>query len=260
MTTDALRPRNSQASGIGPDRRDARERYERYFFSGMAVLLLGTVFLGFAKTYYLAGMFRAPLPNWVVHLHGAAFTAWIVLLVVQTSLASAGRIDVHRRLGMAGFGLACAMVFLGALAGTDLLRRDGTGFGVNAKAFYAGTLGDMVIFGMLIFFAFRARFRPAVHNRLILIATITLMEAAINRWPFAIIERAPFMIDVFAYTFLAMLALYDLWSLRTVHPATIWGGSFLIVMQQLELPIGKTVVWQNFATWALERAKSIHGS
>jgi len=117
----------------------------------------------------------------------------------------------------------------------------------------------MVIFGTLIFAAFRARFNPAAHKRLILVATITLMEAAINRWPFAIIERAPFMIDVFAYTFLLLLVAYDLWSMRKVHRATIWGGLFLVVMQQLELPIGKTAVWQSFATWALERAKSIHG-
>jgi hypothetical protein len=96
------------------------------------------------------------------------------------------------------------------------------------------------------------------HKRLILIATITLMEAAINRWPHAIIERAPFMIDVFAYTFLLVLVANDLWSMWAVHRATIWGGLFLVVMQQLELPIGKTAVWQGFAARALERAKSIH--
>jgi hypothetical protein len=84
------------------------------------------------------------------------------------------------------------------------------------------------------------------------------MEAAINRWPYAIVERAPFMIDVFAYTFLLLFVANDLWSMRAVHRATIWGGLFLVVMQQLELPIGKTAVWQGFAAWALERAKSIH--
>jgi len=47
-------------------------------------------------------------------------------------------VDVHQRLGMAG---------------TDLLRRDGGAFEVNAKAFYAGTLGDMVVFGTLLFAA-----------------------------------------------------------------------------------------------------------
>jgi hypothetical protein len=147
---------------------------------------------------------------------------------------------------------------LGALAGTDLRPRDGSGFGVNAKAFYARTLGDMVIFGTLLF-AFRARFNPAAHKRLILMATITLMEVAINGWPFAIIERAPFMIDVFAYTFLLLLVAYDLLSMLKVHRATMLGGLFLVVMQQRELPIEKTAVWQSFATWARERAKSIYG-
>jgi len=259
MSTDVLRPSNSGTTAFKLGHPDARQRHERWFFSGMAVLILGTVFLGFAKTYFLAGVFKAPLPSWVIHVHGAAFTTWILLLIVQTSLVSAGRVDVHRRLGVAGFALACVMVALGAMAGTDLLRRDCGGFGVNAKAFYAGTLGDMVIFGTLIFAAFRARFNPAAHKRLILVATITLMEAAINRWPFAIIERAPFMVDVFAYTFVLLLVAYDLWSMRSVHHATIWGGLFLVVMQQLELPIGKTAVWQGFATWVLERAKSIHG-
>jgi hypothetical protein len=238
----------------------ARRRYEGYFFSGMALLILGTVFLGFAKTYFLAGVFRAPLPSWVIHVHGAAFTSWILLLIVQTSLVSTGRTDIHRRLGMFGFGLACVMVVLGVMAGTDLLRRDGAAMGAGAKAFYASTLGDMVIFGTLIYFAFRERFNPAAHKRLILIATITLLEAPINRWPFAIFRQSPLMIDVVAYSFLVSLVAYDLWSRRRVHRATIWGGLFLVVMQELELPIGSTAVWQSFATWVLERTKSFHGS
>jgi hypothetical protein len=81
-------------------------RLDRYFFSGIAFLMTGTVFLGFARSYYLAGVFRAPLPNWLIHLHGAAFSIWILLLVAQTSLVSAGRVDVHRRLGLGGVWLA----------------------------------------------------------------------------------------------------------------------------------------------------------
>jgi hypothetical protein len=59
----------------------------------MATLILATVFLGFAKSYFLKGMFWAPLPNWVIHVHGAAFTLFIFLLILQTSLVSAGRLD-----------------------------------------------------------------------------------------------------------------------------------------------------------------------
>ena len=80
-------------------------RFEDFFFSGMAVLVLVTVFLGFARTYYLAGVFKAdPLPP-LLHVHGAVFSAWIVLLIVQVSLVAADRVDLHRRLGLMGFCL-----------------------------------------------------------------------------------------------------------------------------------------------------------
>jgi hypothetical protein len=78
----------------------------------MAFLVLLTVFIGFAHTYYLAGIFQASLPNRLIHIHGAVFTCWIFLLITQTSLVSAGRVDIHRRLGLFGFALACSMPFL----------------------------------------------------------------------------------------------------------------------------------------------------
>ena len=54
-------------------------KYDHVFFSGMALLLLGAVFLGFAHSYYLAGMFHAPLPSAIIHVHGALFSSWILL-------------------------------------------------------------------------------------------------------------------------------------------------------------------------------------
>ena len=58
-------------------------RYDHYFFSGMALPMLATVFEGFARTDYLAGVFHAPLPSLIIHVHGAAFSCWILLLVAQ---------------------------------------------------------------------------------------------------------------------------------------------------------------------------------
>jgi len=72
--------------------------------------VLATVFVGFARTYYLAGMVHATLPSAIIHFHGAAFSCWILVLVAQTSLVAAGRVDIHRRLGVFGFLLACSMV------------------------------------------------------------------------------------------------------------------------------------------------------
>ena len=231
--------------------RQNNRRFENLFFSGMAVLSLGTVFLGFARTYYLAGVFHAPLPNLIVHIHGAAFSSWILLLVAQTSLVAAGRVDLHRRLGLLAFGWACIMVILGLLAATDeMARRFAPGQpGVGARTFYAVPIADMLVFATLVCAAFRKRSNPAAHKRLILIATIALLDAAFVRWP---VHAAWWNLDVAqmcCYGLLLMLAGYDLWSMRKVHRATIWAGVFLIVLQQVRIPIGRTVPWQAFAAW-----------
>jgi FtsH-binding integral membrane protein len=230
-------------------------RFDHIFFSGMALLLLAAVFVGFAPTYYLDGVFHAPLPSLIIHLHGAAFSCWILLLVAQTSLAFAGRVDIHRRLGVAGFLLAYLMIVLGVLAATDSLVRQAGPPGRDPKTFYIVPLTDMLIFATLVFFAFRARSNPPAHKRLILIATIGLTIAAIARWPLAMVNRDPVAAGRFSYIFLLMLAAYDLWSTRRVHRATLWAGAFLIFVQQVRTPIGTTAAWHAFASWVQSSAR-----
>jgi hypothetical protein len=64
----------ARATTANVERRLPGRRYDHLFFSGMAVLILATVFVGFARTYFLAGVFRAPLPSPIIHVHGAAFS------------------------------------------------------------------------------------------------------------------------------------------------------------------------------------------
>ena len=239
-------------------------RLNRYFFPGMALLILATVFWGFARTYFLAGVFKAPLPNVLIHLHGAAFTLWILLLVTQTSLVAANRVDVHRKLGLVGFALACLMIILGVLASTDQLRRafgpGGPAAGIDAKTFYIVPLTDMLIFGTLVFLAFRARSNPPAHKRFLLIATTALLIAAVVRWPIGFIRHNPLWVAVLCtYGFLLLLVAYDLWTTKKVHRVTIWASVFLIVVQQVRVPLGQTAAWHAFATWAQNLARTIHG-
>jgi len=223
----------------------AGRRYEHLFFSGMALVILGAVFRGFARTYFLAGVFHAPLPNLLIHIHGAAFSSWILLFIAQTSLVSAGRVDIHRRLGIAVFLLACAMVLLGVAAATNELAR-GVPPTIGPKTFYAVPMLDMLLFATLVFFAFRARFHPATHKRLILIATIGLTDAAFARWP---IFRGHLNEAFLAsYVLIALLAAYDLWSTRRIHRATLWAGALVVFVHQVSLPIGQTAAWHAFAT------------
>ena len=225
-------------------------KYDHVFFPAMAVLLLGSVFLGFARSYYLAGMFHAPLPHAIIHVHGALFSSWILFLLAQTTLVAAGRTDVHRRIGIAGFLLACLMVVVGVGAATNSLARNFAPPGVDAKTVYIIPITDMLIFSVLVFFAYRARFDSAAHKRIIIIATVALMIAAIARWPFSAVQGNPLAAQLVSYTFLLMLVAYDLWSTRKIHRATIWASVFLIFVQLIRFPIGQGAMWHAFATWA----------
>jgi hypothetical protein len=237
----------------------AGRRFDNIFFSAMAVLILGTVFLGFAHSYYLAGIFRAPLPSPIVHIHGAVMSCWILLFIVQISLVSAGRVDIHRRLGIAGFLLACMMVVLGVWAATEQLVRHATDpvgpAGIDAKFLYIIALTDILIFATLIFFAFRNRFSPAAHKRLILIGTIALTQAALGRWPVGFVHNASFLASwpllsfLVQFAFLLPIVGYDLWSTRRIQPATLWASVFLVFLQVIKFPLGFTPAWRAFATW-----------
>jgi FtsH-binding integral membrane protein len=225
-------------------------KYDHVFFSGMAMLLLGTVFVGFARSYYLAGMFHAPLPSAIVHVHGALFSSWILFLVAQTTLVASGRTDVHRRIGIAGFLLACLMVVVGVWAATNALGRGGGPPGIDPKTFYIIPMTDMLIFGVLVFFAYRARFDSAAHKRIIMVATVALMIAAIARWPITGVRGNPLAAALLSYVFLLMIVAYDLWSTHKIHRATMWASVFLIFVQQVRFPIAQTAAWHAFAAWA----------
>src|SRR6267143_1860649 len=153
------------------------------------------------------------------------------------------------------FFSAMALVILGVLAATDSLVRHGGPPDLDSKFFYIIPITDMLVFATLVFFAFRARSNPPAHKRLIFVATTALLIAAIARWPFAVVHRNPLMGALFSYMFLLILAAYDLWSTRKVYRATLWAGAFLIFVQQVRIPIGKTAAWHAFASWVQSVAR-----
>ena len=228
-------------------------RFDHLFFPGIAWLMLITVFVGFAPSYYLAGGLRAPLPSLAIHVHAMVFSCWILLLIAQTSLTAAGRVDIHRRLGVAGFILACSMLIVGIWAATDQLAR-----GSHVRdplGFYIFPLANVVVFAALILFAYRARFDSAAHKRLIIVASTALMTAPIGRWHLHGFLRTrafgvgAIMAERLSYIYILLLIAYDLWATRRVHRAIVWAGTFLITVQQLALLFGKTSVWHAFAGW-----------
>ena len=228
-------------------------RYDNLFFSGMAAVALITVLVGFARTYFLAGLFRAPLPNLLVHIHGVAFTLWIILFITQISLVTARRVDLHRRFGLLGFVLAVVMILLGTATASDRLARHVTQPGMDTtaevRAFYSVPVADMLMFSTFVYFGYRNRFQPAVHKRLMLFATLSLLDAGFDRWPVFDPYSLP-VVHLICFTPLVLLIIgYDWWSTGKVQRATIWSAIFMVVVQQICHPLGRTAAWQSFAAW-----------
>jgi hypothetical protein len=232
-------------------------RADDLYFGAMVLLFVVAVFLGFAHSYYLAGMYHAQALNLLLRVHGAVFSAWIVLLVVQTTLVARRNIALHRRLGIFGAGLAVAMVGLGVAAATDALARGFTppGFPLGPVVFYCISTHIIAKFAVLIFFAIRLRSNGPAHKRLVLLATIPLMVAAVGRWPFAFAQ--PHQGLIINLMFLS-LVVFDLSTIRRIHRATLLGLLFLIVAGALTVPIARSAGWHEFATLALHVWTNLH--
>ena len=234
--------------------------HDDLFFSGMAAVALIAVLVGFARTYFLAGLFRAPLPNLLVHIHGAVFTLWIILFIAQISLVAAGRVELHRRLGLLGFVLALVMIVLGTVTASDSLARHvgqpGTDTVEGVRAFYTVPVGAMLMFSTFIYFGYRNRFQPAVHKRLMWFATMSLLDAGFDRWPVFDPFSLP-VVNLICYTPLLLLLIgYDWWSTGKVQRVTIWATIFMTASQQIRHPLGHTAAWQSFAAWVASHMPS----
>jgi hypothetical protein len=227
-------------------RRPANKRYERVFFAGMSLLILILVMIGFWPTYYGAGIVKAPLPNTLVHLHGAVFSLWILMFLVQVGLVSARRVRWHRTLGLVGMGLAALVVAVAFLASSDWLRRSFAA-GDDPRSFYIVMVTDPLLFGVLMLFAYLLRSKPDAHKRLALLATLTLVDAAIFRihlpWLFLRVGND----DLVVLGLALLLVAYDLFSLGRIHRATVWGLASCAAVYVLRAPVGTSAIWYRFA-------------
>ena len=217
---------------------------DRVFFSVMPFVMMAMVLYGFARTYFLVGMVAAPLPNKLIHVHGAAFTSWMILLIVQTALVATKKVKLHMTLGLFGFGLAVAMVVLGTTAAVDALRRGQAPLGLDAQTFFVIPISGMLLFGTLVFFAYKLRRNTEAHKRLILLATMSLMDAAVGRWQHpTILQRIPPTQDLVILALLLMLVGFDLFNLHRVSKYTWRGALFVIVVHLVRVPLGHTAAW-----------------
>ena len=245
MTTGMAPPSGVQAAAV---------RHDRMFYSAMAVLILLIVLAGFAPTYYLR-LFTTEGPTATVsgspftrllHLHGLLFTAWVLLFLLQAMLVATRRVKLHMRLGIAGAALAVVMVVVGVRTGIAAARAGAAPPGVDPLAFLVIPLGDMVLFAVFTASALWLRRNREAHKRLMLLASISLLVAAVARLP-GVLPLGPLAFFGLAYLLVAAGVVYDILTRRRVHPAYVWGGLLMVAFVPGRLALSGTALWRGFA-------------
>lgn len=161
----------------------AHHRSDRGFFAlFIAVCWLGVLF-GFFPASGARIMGRADyVAPLILHIHAASFVGWLTLLTTQILLIRKERVDLHMKAGIAGFFLVPVMTYSGLAAELYSQRfyiqrsDDGLDFFI-LPLFYTVAFPALAIAALLF-----ARRDPAVHKRLILMATAVIVGAAYARW------------------------------------------------------------------------------
>lgn len=234
-----------------------RTGMERQLYRWAAIAAALIVFSGFARTFYLKGLFDTPALSTLHWVHGTMMTLWLGMFIAQVSLVAAGRTDLHRRLGIVGALLALTMIVLNTLTGIDAGRRGAVpppaaAAGITPLMFMAVPLIDVVVFAVLIGAGLWNRRRRDVHKRLMLLATLGILTPGIARIPLAILQQGG-LPAFFGMTILAVLicAAIDTALHRRLHPAFLWGGGLIILSVPLRIKLAGTAVWTQFAGWLI---------
>jgi len=220
----------------------------------MAIVVL----VGFARTFYLRVLFpeaqdlAAKEPVFLIH--GAVFTAWMIWLISQATLIRQRRVALHRTMGWVGAVIAVAMVMLGVYGAVVAASRPGGFIGIpfSSEQFLIIPVTAMVFFGTMVALAIAWRARPQHHKRMMLLATVNLLEAAIIRFPVEFIAaNAPLTTFGPALLFIVAIGIHDRRTLGRVHPVTLWGGIAVALSQPVAFLVSGTAPWLSFAAWIL---------
>jgi hypothetical protein len=213
------------------------------------------VFVGFGPTYFFPPFTRSPQSTLtggpvtlLVHVHAALFSAWVLLFIAQTTLVAQRKLVAHRRLGIAGGVLAALMVIVGTLTALKKAARGEAPGGIDPYEFLMVPLSDIAFFAGFVTAALLVRANRDAHKRLMLLAYVCVVVAAVARLP-GVLPLGPLAFFGLAFLFIVAGIIYDRASRGRVHPVYVWGGAILAASVPLRLMIAGTDAWARVAQW-----------
>jgi hypothetical protein len=213
----------------------SRASGEHRYFSAVALAVALIVLAGFIPLYTLRILRHDPNLILLVHAHGFVMASWIGLFLTQTLLIAKHRVDLHRRLGVFGAGLALLVLLVGVPTLVHAAARKSHDVH-SARFLWMLAAFDgiaLLVFAGLVGAAIFLRQRGDYHKRLMLLATLSLLGPAFGRLTsYAKGMRSDSDLSVLLLCVGIVLACAAIDKARThrLHPAFIWGGALVIGM------------------------------
>jgi hypothetical protein len=240
-------------------------RYDKAFYLLILIIIWAAILSGFINDVIkknAEGKLHFPI---IVHVHAAAFVSWLILFTIQLFLIRKGNYSLHKKLGIAGAVLAGLMVVLGCLTGM-VSEHVKYGTSDSDPAFLAVMFGDMLLFGILAGTGIMLRKDGSAHKRLMLLATVVIIDAGTGRW-FSF-KIAPFFGNMYwTYHTLAQgflpyvgfqmlpvlililtIGLYDVITRRKLHPAYIMALLLYLLVYLIAAWLYFNPEWLKIAT------------
>lgn len=107
-------------------------------------------------------------------------------------------------------------------------------------------LRDLLFFITFTLLGLYYRQRNETHKRLLLLATVNLLPAALGRIPG--LPQGTLVMPLM-FTFLLAGPLHDRISRGRVHRVYVWGGVITIFSMVAQFPLGRTALWRVIAEW-----------
>jgi hypothetical protein len=228
---------------------------ERLFYCGMALLVTAGVVIGFGPSWFMRGYMTSARPltplSPLVIFHAIAFTAWMILFITQAGLISTRKHKLHMRLGMATVGLAVLMVVLGVLTGARQAALGSGPPGIPPLSWFALPFFDMVAFSGLVAGGYVYRRDPQTHKRLMLCATLLMLQPGIGRIPMPGEILGGELTTLIAFLLATPLLAWDFVQRGRPHKATLIGLGTLGAEQLFRLSIWRSEPWFEFADFVV---------
>ncbi len=194
---------------------------------------------------------ETPPPRMVVHVHAFVFTTWLLILTAQVLLVVRNRVALHRRLGWFAAGWAGLMIVLGLWVA--MVAKGPVAAGPGSPQFLAMNFGAILAFGALLLWGIALRGNPAAHRRVMILATIAILDPGYARLSQWLIREPASMTAWFVWNFygnlliIGLMAAWDLWNGRLMKQFVV-GAVGLLALESLQVFLYHWAPWRVYAT------------